>query len=272
MSRQGVSYSADQHSDILLQLDPEDLQRAYLKRFPTPNAIPSPIPSKTESVISAASSPRAPRTPRMMRNLTAPQVRISYLINFIINWVFLEKLQDTDTQSVRSYGSLLSSFSSSPGSSWRRDPRLKNKLIQKKTSLPINYSLAPMVSDAMSLASEHIGDQANLSNVQVVKSPEASKSSVRKTSVFGKAKKNSENMELRFTFSAADLASSKMGNSDDILQKIVEHLEEQKGNNVDEKNDDDSGPIKETKVRFMLVDKVCIIFILFWLRHLVLQC
>ena len=79
-------------------------------------------------------------------------------------------------------------------------------------------------------------------------------------------------MELRFTFSAADLASSKMGNSDDILQKIVEHLEEQKGNNVDEKNDDDSGPIKETKVRFMLVDKVCIIFILFWLRHLVLQC
>lgn len=166
----------------------------------------------------------------------------------------------------------MSSFSSSPGSSWRRDPRLKNKLIQKKTSLPINYSLAPMVSDAMSLASEHIGDQANLSNVQVVKSPEASKSSVRKTSVFGKAKKNSENMELRFTFSAADLASSKMGNSDDILQKIVEHLEEQKGNNVDEKNDDDSGPIKETKVRFMLVDKVCIIFILFWLRHLVLQC
>ena len=79
MSRQGVSYSADQHSDILLQLDPEDLQRAYLKRFPTPNAIPSPIPSKTESVISAASSPRAPRTPRMMRNLTAPQVRTYFL-------------------------------------------------------------------------------------------------------------------------------------------------------------------------------------------------
>ena len=106
-----------------------------------------------------------------------------------------------------------------------------------------------MVSDAMSLASEHIGDQANLSAVQVVKSPEPSKSSVRKTSVFGKAKKNSENMELRFTFSAADLASSKMGNSDDILQKIVEHLEEQKGANVDEKKDDNSGPIKETKVR-----------------------
>ena len=142
----------------------------------------------------------------------------------------------------------MSSFSSSPGSSWRRDQRVKDRLIQKKTSLPMNYSLAPMVSDAMSLASEHIGDQANLSAVQVVKSPEASNSSVRKTSVFGRSKKNSENMELRFTFSAADLASSKLGNSDDILRKIVEQLEEQKGANVDENIGDDSiQPVKEAK-------------------------
>ena len=73
MSRQGVSYSADQHSDILLKLDPEELQKAYLKRFPTPNAIPSPVPSKADSVVSAASSP-SPRPPMMMRTLTAPQV------------------------------------------------------------------------------------------------------------------------------------------------------------------------------------------------------
>ena len=57
-------------------------------------------------------------------------------------------------------------------------------------------------------------------------------------------------MELRFTFSAADLASSKLGNSDDILRKIVEQLEEQKGTNVDENVEDDSKqPVKETKVK-----------------------
>ena len=126
----------------------------------------------------------------------------------------------------------------------RRDQLVRNKLMQKKTSLPTNYSLTPMVNDALSLASEHIGDQANLSSVQVVKSP----APVRKLSGFGRNKHKSEPMELRFTFSATELASSKLGNSEDILQKIVEHLEEQKEAKPDEKVFE---PIKETKVKLI---------------------
>ena len=126
----------------------------------------------------------------------------------------------------------------------RRDQLVRNRLMQKKTSLPTNYSLAPMVNDALSLASEHIGDQANLSSVQVVKSP----APVRKLSGFGRNKHKSEPMELRFTFSAAELASSKSGNSEELLQKIVEHLEEQKESKTDERVFE---PIKETKVKYI---------------------
>ena len=93
-----------------------------------------------------------------------------------------------------------------------------------------------MVSDAISLASEHIGDQAKMSSVQVVKGPESTTSPTRKTSVFGRSKKNSEPMELRFTFSSAELAASTVNNSDDILHKIVEHLEEQRETNLDRDN------------------------------------
>ena len=123
-------------------------------------------------------------------------------------------------------------LSSSPGSSWRRDQRVKNRLAAKKTSLPNNYSLAPMVSDAISLANEHIGDQANLNSVQVVKSQDRSTSPARKTSVFNRSKKTSEPMELRFTFSSAELAASTINNSDDILHKIVEHFDEQREPNL----------------------------------------
>ena len=68
MSRQGVAYSADQHQDILMQLDPEDLQRAYLKRFPPNAGLQTPSSIRAEPNLSTRSSPAIKRT------LTAPSV------------------------------------------------------------------------------------------------------------------------------------------------------------------------------------------------------
>ena len=68
MSRQGVAYSAQQHQDILMQLDPEDLQRAYLRRFPQNAGSQTPSSTKAEPALSTRS------TPVIKRNLTAPSV------------------------------------------------------------------------------------------------------------------------------------------------------------------------------------------------------
>ena len=72
-----------------------------------------------------------------------------------------EKFQDYDSQSVYSSGSMASTVNhSSPGSSRTGGGKIQKHRKRKKTtnSLPAEFSLSPMMNEALSIAAEQFGD------------------------------------------------------------------------------------------------------------------
>ena len=67
-------------------------------------------------------------------------------------------------------------------------------------SLPAEFSLSPMVKEAMSIAAEQFGDNVSMRSVNVVDSQEGKPK--KKHSIFSgpNRKKKSESMEIQFTF------------------------------------------------------------------------
>ena len=69
-------------------------------------------------------------------------------------------------------------------------------------SLPAEFSLSPMLNEAMSIAAEQFGDNVSMRSVNVVDSQEDKPK--KKRSIFsGPNRKKKESMEIQFTFNPA---------------------------------------------------------------------
>ena len=68
-------------------------------------------------------------------------------------------------------------------------------------SLPAEFSLSPMLNEAMSIAAEQFGDNVSMRSVNVVNNDEQGGKPKKKHSIFSsQRKKKSEAMEIQFTF------------------------------------------------------------------------
>lgn len=85
----------------------------------------------------------------------------------------------------------------------------------KKSSLPAEINFMPIMSNAMSLATDQMGLDANLSGVKVVKSSDTAKNQKRKQSLFKRKQTEVDQpVELRFTFNRKSM--------DNMLREVEE--------------------------------------------------
>lgn len=212
MSRPGLTYSSDQHQEILLQLDEAKIEKLYQEKFAQlfreqQQEENSKSPEGTKrSIMLTNSEPnfnRPPKSPMAVRSLTAPPVN-QFSIEFSLFKPISFKIQEAfDTQSVRSFGEFSEQSSPSPASSRQGTTTKMYKKKVKKTSLPAQFSFTPMLDEAMSIAAEQFGNKVDVSSVRVVKAedkPIRRKKSLINSIIQKSPKSSADPMEIRFTF------------------------------------------------------------------------